>query len=309
MYAQNGLYSVGENDSSMESNTIIIFLPKYIEKSNFSYLYGDFEVNENSAKIFYIIKTCDYQSDKCIGVYSTKKFNDTSSRSNWIFLETQNNSIRLKKLKLHDELQDIQSQQIILLYYDSKSICKFDSSLNHGFIGEDHFRNLGAKLSCNKYEQEKNNNVLSRTLIFIFSLLQNFTVLISKYSNIFLHIRNYLAGFIWALKNSTNEHGVNIKVVNFFLSTLLDMALGILVLNWLTSKVSLDSFPKFFILTAENVVNSLKELIQWLTGDPAGLKLNLAFNKLLATFYLFHIHIWWSFLGMFLDYGIIFYKQ
>lgn len=135
-----------------------------------------------------------------------------------------------------------------------------------------------------------------RMITFVFSFLQNLILPITKYSNIALHINNYLGGFIWALRNGTIEGAVNAKVVNFFISTLLDMALGIVFLNWLTSKVSLDSFPRFFLLTAENVVNSLKELIHWLTGDPAGLKLNLAFNKLLATFYLFHIHIWWSFL-------------
>lgn len=31
-------------------------------------------------------------------------------------------------------------------------------------------------------------------------------------------------------------------------------------------------------------------------GAPAGLKLNYAFNNMLGKFFLYHIHLWWTFL-------------
>jgi phosphatidylinositol glycan class Q protein len=44
------------------------------------------------------------------------------------------------------------------------------------------------------------------------------------------------------------------------------------------------------------VVESLKGLVNWLMGSPAGLKLNHSFNNILGKFFLYHIHLWSSFL-------------
>jgi len=46
----------------------------------------------------------------------------------------------------------------------------------------------------------------------------------------------------------------------------------------------------------QKVVESLKELINWLMGVPAGLKLNHALNNTMGKFFLYHIQLWWTFL-------------
>lgn len=46
----------------------------------------------------------------------------------------------------------------------------------------------------------------------------------------------------------------------------------------------------------QKVVTFLKDLINWLMGAPAGLKLNHALNNMLGKFFLYHIHLWWTFL-------------
>lgn len=46
----------------------------------------------------------------------------------------------------------------------------------------------------------------------------------------------------------------------------------------------------------QKVVTFLKDLINWLMGIPAGLKLNHALNNMLGKFFLYHIHMWWTFL-------------
>jgi phosphatidylinositol glycan class Q protein len=45
------------------------------------------------------------------------------------------------------------------------------------------------------------------------------------------------------------------------------------------------------------VVRTLRELLQWVMGIPAGLKFNYAFNNMLGQFFLYHINLWWTFLG------------
>lgn len=312
MYAQNGLYNSDEFPRNSDSNAVILFLPREISnlKNSRGYLYGDFEVNESSVKIFYILKTNDVESDNCLGVCSNNLKKNASkievnSHPNWIDLEINYNLPTLRKLKLDGEVQDIPSQQIILLYYDRNSIMKVDKLKNDSFAQEDYFKNLAKKLhSSRNVEKISNFEICDKVLCPIriwfkfFNMLHRLLKAASKYSNIALQIENYLQELMWIFKTLWNDKSVNIKVVNILLSMALDMLLGILFLNWLTSRVSLDSFPNIFFLTAENVVSSLKELITWLTGgDPAGLKLNLAFNKMLATFFLFHIDIWWTFLS------------
>jgi len=43
-------------------------------------------------------------------------------------------------------------------------------------------------------------------------------------------------------------------------------------------------------------VETLKDLINWLMGVPAGLKLNHALNNTMGRFFLYHIQLWWAFL-------------
>lgn len=43
-------------------------------------------------------------------------------------------------------------------------------------------------------------------------------------------------------------------------------------------------------------METLKDLINWLMGAPAGLKLNHALNNIMGKFFLYHIQLWWTFL-------------
>jgi len=43
-------------------------------------------------------------------------------------------------------------------------------------------------------------------------------------------------------------------------------------------------------------VQTLRELLVFLSGSPAGLKLNGALNDVLGCFFLYHINLWWTFL-------------
>lgn len=44
----------------------------------------------------------------------------------------------------------------------------------------------------------------------------------------------------------------------------------------------------------QHVAKKLVELLQWLMGAPAGLKMNRALDQVLGRFFLYHIHLWIS---------------
>ncbi|CAK9802196.1 Phosphatidylinositol N-acetylglucosaminyltransferase subunit Q [Anthophora plagiata] len=74
------------------------------------------------------------------------------------------------------------------------------------------------------------------------------------------------------------------------------MLLGICVLQLLLHFFEYTAPSQILLNNAEKVVTFLKELINWLMGVPAGLKLNHALNNILGKFFLYHIHMWWTFL-------------
>lgn len=44
----------------------------------------------------------------------------------------------------------------------------------------------------------------------------------------------------------------------------------------------------------QHVAEELQDLLQWLMGAPAGLKMNRALDQVLGRFFLYHIHLWIS---------------
>ena len=61
-------------------------------------------------------------------------------------------------------------------------------------------------------------------------------------------------------------------------------------------------FLDFALEGADLVVHGLRRLITWLMGAPAGLKLNSVLSHSLGKFFLYHIHLWRTFLHVITPY-------
>ena len=61
-------------------------------------------------------------------------------------------------------------------------------------------------------------------------------------------------------------------------------------------------FEEFALEGADLVVHGLRRLITWLMGAPAGLKLNSVLSHSLGKFFLYHIHLWRTFLHVITPY-------
>jgi len=84
---------------------------------------------------------------------------------------------------------------------------------------------------------------------------------------------------------------------------ILDMLLGLCLAHLLrrlfvTPQRSID----FALEGADLVVHGLRRLITWLMGAPAGLKLNSVLSHSLGKFFLYHIHLWRTFLHVITPY-------
>nr|XP_056722335.1 phosphatidylinositol N-acetylglucosaminyltransferase subunit Q [Euleptes europaea] len=88
------------------------------------------------------------------------------------------------------------------------------------------------------------------------------------------------------------------RKANIFVSVLLDVTLGILLMSWLYRKNRIGHLANALIPMADHVAQQLQDLLQWLMGVPAGLKMNRALDQVLGRFFLYHIHLWISYIHL-----------
>ena len=80
-----------------------------------------------------------------------------------------------------------------------------------------------------------------------------------------------------------------------FLSLLGDLLLGWMVFSFSQSYVGPGSLSDSVFLGMETIVNHLKTLIIWMMENPGGLKLNSVLSRALGNFFLYHIHLWMTY--------------
>uniref|UniRef100_A0A8C3X6W0 Phosphatidylinositol glycan anchor biosynthesis class Q n=1 Tax=Catagonus wagneri TaxID=51154 RepID=A0A8C3X6W0_9CETA len=88
------------------------------------------------------------------------------------------------------------------------------------------------------------------------------------------------------------------RKANVLVSVLLDVTLGLLLLSWLHRQDRIGQLADALIPVADHVAEELQHLLQWLMGAPAGLKMNRALDQVLGRFFLYHIHLWISYIHL-----------
>ncbi|KAM6155386.1 phosphatidylinositol N-acetylglucosaminyltransferase subunit Q isoform 2-T2 [Rhynchocyon petersi] len=88
------------------------------------------------------------------------------------------------------------------------------------------------------------------------------------------------------------------RKANMFVSVLLDVGLGLALLTWLHGEDRTGQLADALVPVADRVAEELQHLLQWLMGAPAGLKMNRALDQVLGRFFLYHIHLWISYIHL-----------
>ncbi|CAL8301520.1 unnamed protein product [Merluccius merluccius] len=97
---------------------------------------------------------------------------------------------------------------------------------------------------------------------------------------------------------TATSHTEFMRKANILMSVLLDVCLGLLFMFWLYREDRLAWLAQSLLPAADRVSKELEELLQWLMGAPAGLKMNRALDQVLGRFFLYHIHLWISYLRL-----------
>ncbi|KAM8845610.1 phosphatidylinositol N-acetylglucosaminyltransferase subunit Q isoform 1-T3 [Spinachia spinachia] len=110
-------------------------------------------------------------------------------------------------------------------------------------------------------------------------------------------------------KTPAAGHAQFMRKANMVVSFLVDMSLGMSLVWWLYRDEHISMLANALLPAAEHVAKELEELLQWLMGAPAGLKMNRALDQVLGRFFLYHIHLWISYVHLMSPFieGILWY--
>ena len=96
------------------------------------------------------------------------------------------------------------------------------------------------------------------------------------------------------LQQFKRVHGPDI--FRFALWISVDFTLGYVASEGVRKEANAEKLAQDALYGADQVVLNLRRLITWLMGAPAGLKLNSVLSMCLGKFFLYHIHLWVTFL-------------
>ncbi|XP_032896911.1 phosphatidylinositol N-acetylglucosaminyltransferase subunit Q isoform X2 [Amblyraja radiata] len=101
-----------------------------------------------------------------------------------------------------------------------------------------------------------------------------------------------------ASSTKAQSHTEFMRKANLFVSFLIDVGLGMLLISWLYQQNRIGQLADALIPAADHIAKELEILLEWLMGAPAGLKMNKALDEVLGHFFLYHIHLWISYIHL-----------
>ncbi|XP_033177969.1 uncharacterized protein LOC100748152 isoform X2 [Bombus impatiens] len=273
--------------------SLLIFLPNRLYKEKPGYMFGKIVYDDNTGvKKFYVIGVCkvdNLETMKCasiIGYYSgsehkrgyvDKKYLDWINicLNSTFYSKCDIYDYSLKGIIVNNKKISTLHCHTAIIVYDQSAFRETELFAQKAVSG-DHFYELMKIIQSKQIEREIQKKgkctYVKETLLVYHMFLYFYPVLflakitnkllpVLKYSFLGLHVNGWLENVKWMLITVIKNKKFNLKTDN-----------------------------------AEKAVTFLKDLINWLMGVPAGLKLNHALNNMLGKFFLYHIHMWWTFL-------------
>lgn len=296
-------------------STVIIFIPRSVCSSREQcYLYGFTNENTNLSTIdFYVHGSISQEtgipSDKNIIGYVKKKTNSVGLL-NWVFIDVKNGEPLIKEVVINNVLVPLEKCRTLI--YDKVVFLKSELIISEDLTADrnlDHFKTLTLSLKKSSDHQKLcesslvSSNFTKQCVIKMLTLfgalltITNKLHFVLKFSTLGLHFYEFFKNTYWALEEMYKRKKVTLKTGNCFLGICIDILSGLLVLHVFMSYIETSYLFDFISFTSEKIVDSLKDMVHYLMGSPADLKLNHPLNSILGKFFLYHIDLWWSFLG------------
>ncbi|XP_043258217.1 uncharacterized protein LOC122400699 [Colletes gigas] len=309
--------------------SLLIFVPDSLYKEKPGYMFGKVKYDDDTGvKKFYVIGICSIDNfetmkfnSNIIGYYSAaehKRGYVDKKYLDWINIYLHPSlsfgenkyDYSIKGIIINNKKISTLHCHAVITVYDQVVLRETELFSQKAILGN-HFYELMEMIQNKQVEGELRKKgkftYIKETLLIYHMFLYFYPILllskitskllpIFKYSFLGLHVHGWLKNVKWMLITIIKNKRFTLKTGNYAFALIIDMLLGIFILQFLLHYFEY-TFPSEILLSnAEKVVTFLKDLIHWLMGVPAGLKLNHALNNMLGKFFLYHIHLWWTFL-------------
>lgn len=224
-------------------------------------------------------------------------------RQNWIELIVNDQSVDIARLFVNDEEYNVESMNVTFVQYNRCSFLQsklLNYSTQYESSSEDCFQLLQkyCDLQEPNYDTQKTSALYTAVIIESLQKILNVCRILKifTFSSLYNHFTSVLENMVWCLQ-SVQARKHKLKLMNYASSILLDVLFGVYLLHCFHSLIHTQEELFSFVSTkCEAIVGSLHQLVVWLQGNPAGLKLNHPLTFLLGKFYIYYIQLWWSFL-------------
>ncbi|XP_074040886.1 phosphatidylinositol glycan anchor biosynthesis class Q isoform X2 [Leptinotarsa decemlineata] len=274
------------------SKCILVFVPNTLEYHKNGFLKGDYKEFDDAVAYYITSDTTEKTSNNSIGTMGTKmKFPEEGNSK--IFIDGNGNMTFSKAVG--------KNYSIAKITYDYEAFKKHDIVEDSNVYGK-HFKFISDEIYKSRPWLSDNgkrsigNTVLSFVLCILILLMKLTTKLkiILSYSSTFSHFEDSVITSKWFIETMLCEKRFTPKLGNIFVAKIIDLVIGIVLLNWLLKNE--DGISMYVQNSTEDLISNLKGLLLYLMGSPIGLKLNYAFNKSLGQFFFYHISLWRIFL-------------
>ncbi|KAM8960236.1 phosphatidylinositol N-acetylglucosaminyltransferase subunit Q isoform 2-T2 [Pelodytes ibericus] len=232
-----------------------------------------------------------------------------------------------------EDLGDGQEPEMVLVYYDQRKLMLSElhstvknseiatvfhtiarnrplfamDKYDEGPISLTHWQSDGAEASIIVELFKQASVPICAFLTFILSLISSITWVLDKKPLTFLwsklstceQLDKRLKDLqLISSRKAAKDNTLFMRKANTVVSLLLDIILGVVLMSWLYRGNHIGQLADMLVPVADRVALELQGLLQWLMGAPAGLKMNRALDEVLGRFFMYHIHLWISYIRL-----------
>nr|XP_045584904.1 phosphatidylinositol N-acetylglucosaminyltransferase subunit Q-like [Procambarus clarkii]XP_045584905.1 phosphatidylinositol N-acetylglucosaminyltransferase subunit Q-like [Procambarus clarkii] len=298
--------------------TVTVLVPIQLQGRQSGYLCGNYTstpccTNGERASHVVVVTFADLQRSSCVGCINNKKRSQTrGSRKNlWVELQTKP-YLMLRSVRIQEK--NVSRSELNLVLYDAQEVCEseivckkflFEKDKDHTndivpyfvhCVQEAYQERAASKLkdSCirlirlmiklflillwiPKFILENLHSVLVMRFDYSSSALQQLLLRISQLEKLHQELQ---------VKKRTLLSGRLLTMI------MVDILIGIAGASIISNYASVNDIYTYFCSWTKMLASIVHRLLEWLSGVPAGLKLNQPLTQALSAFFSYHVHLW-----------------
>ncbi|XP_064093452.1 phosphatidylinositol N-acetylglucosaminyltransferase subunit Q-like [Macrobrachium nipponense] len=297
----------------MSSFVATIFVPKQLEIRRPGPLYGRFIRSSGSLtdpeSFVIVLSSGELQPEHIVGIMGSNLGRHQSFFRN-IWLELQSGpSISVRRLSLYGH--GVPLEDVTVVYYNSDEIWESELilqkySLNGDQLSENVLPYFVECVSKEKSSEGSEKGNVSHTVVFIEVLIYIMTfipyIIIRNIHSILQSKVDYTSSALQQIIYRISQ----LEKITFLLKSrrrtilngrlitmiFVDVFCGITVAYFIGHHASVNDMYDTFCSWTKVLSSCVQDLLEWLSGAPAGLKLNQPLTQALSAFFSYHVHLW-----------------